>query len=64
MIDLETLHITKIEFIPSIGLETIQMIETRDIKIIDHATILTIDQIIKNQTTTTIKIDHAKIPKT
>ena len=36
------------------GIETIQIIETLDIKIIDHAIILTIDQKV-----TIIKIDHA-----
>ena len=53
-IDLETLHTIAIEIIPAIGIETAQTIETLDIKIIDHATILTTDQNI-----TIIEIDHA-----
>ena len=41
------------------GIETIQTIETLDIKIIDHAIILTTDQNI-----IIIKIDHATIHRT
>ena len=64
MIDLETVHKIEIEIIPTIGIETIQMIEIINIKIIDHAIILTTDQIIKDQNITTIKIDHATIHRT
>ena len=59
MNDQETLHTIKIEFIPTIGIETIQTIETLDIKIIDPAIILTTDQNIK-----VIRIDHATIHRT
>ena len=56
LIDLETLHTIDIEIFSTIGIETIQIIEILDIKIINHAIILTTDQII-----TIIKIDHAII---
>ena len=59
IIDLETFHAIDIEIIPTIGIETIQTIETLDIKIIDHAIILTTDQNIN-----IIKIDHAIIHTT
>ena len=58
-IGLETLHIIEIEIIQTIGIESIQMIEILDIKIIDHAIILTTDQTIIDQNITTIKKDHA-----
>ena len=58
-IDLETLLTIDIEIIPTTGIETIQTIETLDIKIIDHAIILTTDQNI-----IVIKIDHATIHRT
>ena len=61
MIDLETFHIIEIVFIPTIGIETIQMIEIIKTKIIDHAIILTTDQTIKDKNMITIKIDHATI---
>ena len=64
MIDLETLHIKEIEIIPTIGIETTQMIKIINIKIIDHAIILTTDQFIKDQNIMIIKIDHAKIHRT
>ena len=47
------------EIIPTIGIETIQTIETLDIKIIDHAIILTTNPII-----IIIKLDHAIIHRT
>ena len=56
LIDQETLHTIAMENIPTIGIETIQTIETLDIKIIDHAIILTTDQ-----KTRIIKKDHATI---
>ena len=58
-IDPETLHTIDIEIIPTIGIDTNQTIETLDIKIIDHAFILTADQhkII-------IKKDHATFHRT
>ena len=64
MIDLETLHIKEIELIPTIGIETIQMIEIIITKIIDHAINLTTDQTIKNQNKITINKDHATIQRT
>ena len=42
-INLETLHTIDIEIIPTIGIETIHIIETLDIKIFNHASILTTD---------------------
>ena len=59
MIDQETPHIIEIELFPTIGIKIIQMIETKDIKTIDHMNIPTADQIIKDQIITTIKRDHA-----
>ena len=44
-----------------IGIETIQMIENLDIKILDQVIIQTTDQIITDQNITIIKIDHAII---
>ena len=61
IIDLETLHIIEIEINPMIGIETIQLIEILDIKITDHAVILTTDQTITDQNRTIIKIYHAII---
>ena len=61
IIDLEILHTKEIENILTIGIETIQKIETLDVKIIVHAIILTTDQTIIDQNITTIKIDHAII---
>ena len=58
------LHTIEKENTPTIGTETIQMIEILDIKIIDHAIIPTTDQTIKDQKITTIKIDHAIIHRT
>ena len=46
------------------GIETIQIIEIIDIKIIDHTIILTTDQTIKDQNIIIIKIDHATINRT
>ena len=48
-----------IENIPTIGEKTIKTIEILDIKIIDHAIILTTDQ-----TIIVIKIDHTTIHRT
>ena len=59
IIDLETLHTIDLEITPTIGIETIQTIKTLDIKIIDHAIILTTDQNIM-----IIKKDHATIHRT
>ena len=56
VIDQETRHTIDIEIIPTIGRETIQITETLDFKIIDHAIILTTDQQI-----IIIKLDHAII---
>ena len=56
IIDQETLHTIAMENIPTIGIETIQTTETLDIKLIDHAIILTTDQ-----KTIIIKIDNAII---
>ena len=64
MIDLETPLIIEIEIIPTIAIETIQMIEIINIKNIDHAIILTTDQTIKDQNIIAIKIDHATIHRT
>ena len=59
MIDQETRHKIEIEISPIIGIEIVQMIESKDIKTIDHMNILKKDQIIKDQIITTIKTDHA-----
>ena len=64
MIDLETLHIIEIETFPTIGIETIQSIGIINVKIIDHAIILTTDQTIKDQNIIIIKIDHERIHRT
>ena len=58
-IDLETFHTIDIEIIPTIGIETIQTIEILDIKIIDHAIILT-----TYQNKIIIKINYAIIHRT
>ena len=58
MIDQETHRTTDIEIIPTIGIEASQIIETNDIKLIDHEIIQTADHITKDLTTTTIKIDY------
>ena len=58
MIDQEIHRTIDIENIPTIGLEATQIIETNDIKTIDHEVIQTTDHITKNLTTLTIKIDH------
>ena len=47
-----------IKIIPTIGIEANQIVEINDIKTIDRKIIQTIDQIIKDLTTTIIKIDH------
>ena len=57
--DLETLHTIDTEINLTIGIGTIQTIETLDIKMIDHAIIQTTDQNI-----VIIKIDHAIIHRT
>ena len=62
MIDLETPHTIK-KYIQTIGIETIQMIEIIDIKIINHVIILTTGHTIKDQNVITI-IDHATIHRT
>ena len=59
IIDLETLLTIDKKIIPTTGIETIQTIETLDIKLIDHAIILTTGQNIK-----IIKINHAIIHRT
>ena len=59
IIGLQTFHRIDIEIILTIGIETIQTIKTLDIKLIDHANILTTDQ-----NTTIIKIAHAIIHRT
>ena len=64
MIEIETFYTKEIEIVPTIGIETIQMMEIIDIKIIDHANILTTDQTITDQNITTSKIDHAIIHRT
>ena len=51
----------RIEIIPTIGTETIQMIEIKNIKTIDHVIILTTDHTIKDHVITTIKMNHAII---
>ena len=64
MIDLETMHIIETEIFPTIGIETSRMIEIINIKIIDHAIILTTDRTMKDQNIITIKTDHATIHRT
>ena len=61
IIDLETLHLIEIVSILIVGIISIQMNEVKDIKIIDHAIILTTDHVITDQNITTIKIDPAII---
>ena len=56
MINLETLCIIEKENIPTIRIEIIQMIEIINIKIKDHAIILTTDQTIKDQNRMTINV--------
>ena len=58
MIDQEILRTIDIEIIPTIGIEANQIIEINDIKTKEHDIIQTTAQIIKNLTTTIIKIDH------
>ena len=58
-IDLETLDTIDIGIIPTIGIESTQTIEILDIKIIDHAIILTTDQNVM-----VIKIDHLTFHRT
>ena len=43
IIDLRTLHTIDMAIFPTIGIETIQIFETLDIKIIDHAIFLRTD---------------------
>ena len=64
LIDLETLYKKEIETIPTIGIEIIQTIEIIDVKIVDHAILLTTNQTILDQNILTIKIDHAIIHRT
>ena len=64
IIDQETIHRIEIEITPTTGIETFQIIEILDIKIIDHAIILTTDQTIIDQIITIIKIDQAIIHRT
>ena len=59
IIDLETPDIREIEIIPTIGTETIQMIEIIKIKITDNKIIQTTDQTIKDQIIIFITIDQA-----
>ena len=56
MIDLETLRIIEKENIPTMRIEIIQMIKIINIKIEDHAIILTTDQTIKDQNLITINV--------
>ena len=58
MIDQEIHRTIYIEIIPTIGIEATQIIKINDIKTIDHEIFQTTDQIIKDLTTTIIKIDH------
>ena len=58
MIDQEIHCTIDKEIIPTTGIEATQIIETNDIKTIDHEIIQTTDQITKDLTTTIIKIDH------
>ena len=58
MIDQEIHCTTDKEIIPTTGIEATQIIETNDIKTIDHEIIQTTDQITKDLTTIIIKIDH------
>ena len=64
MINQEIHRTIDIETIPTIGVEATQIIETNDIKTIDHAIIQTTDQITKDLTTIIIKIDHEITHKT
>ena len=58
MIDQE-IHLTiDTEIILTIGIEVTQIVEINDIKTIDREIIPTINQITRDLTTTTIKIDH------
>ena len=58
MIDHETHHTIETGIIPTIGIEATQIVEISDIKTTDQEKIQTTDQIIKDLTTTFIKIDH------
>ena len=60
MIDQEIHRTIEIEIVPTIGIEATQIIEINDIKTIDHEIIQKIDRIIKDLTTTIIKIDLTK----
>ena len=53
MIPQEILRTIEIEIIPSIGIETTQIFEIKDIKTKDHEIVLTTDQIITDLITTT-----------
>ena len=58
MIDQEIHLIIDTRIIPTVGVEATQIIEINDIKTLDHEIIQTTDQLIKDLTSTTIKIDH------
>ena len=58
MIDQEIHRTTDIEIIPTKGREATRIIEINDTRTIDHENFQTTDQIIKDLTTTIIKIDH------
>ena len=58
MIDQEIHLIIDTRIIPTVGVEATQIIEINDIKTIDHEIIQTTDQLIKDLTSTIIKIDH------
>ena len=64
IIDLETSHIIEIEIIPTIGTETIQMMEIIKINITDHERTRITDQTIKDQILIMITKDHAIFHKT
>ena len=59
ILGIEFIQIIDIKILHTKEIEIIQTIETLDIKIIDHANILTTDQTITDQNITTTKIDHA-----
>ena len=61
MIDQEIPRTIEIGIIPTKGIEATQIIEINDTKTIEHEIILTIDQIIKDLITTSIKLNHAII---
>ena len=64
MIDQETLHIIEIEIVPTIGIETIHLIEDINVARIDHAIFPIKDQTIEDQDIITIKIDHTTVHRT